>query len=175
VKEAAKKNETGAPSALKRLEAHEADAEQRLIELRDRLAVVAEQLRPNADKEEQEIVREQVRELERQLMAAYELWFKLTKQVREFDKSIVLERRDGVKIPQAEVENILTQVFRFDRLAFETHVLSIAQDAIRCRDEQDYYAKFSESHRACRETAIDNGIANEKFPEFVRACYAKSL
>lgn len=159
---------TGAPAVLKRLEGDAAKFSDQIDDLDARIAALRDV--PGNENDNQ-----QINGLLGELSQARKNFTDTAKVLLSYDKGIAPARKDGEKIPVSEVESIITQLFRFDRIAFETHLLSISQDAIRCKDEQEYYAKFADSHRACRETAILAGVEHEKFPPFVRAAYERSL
>lgn len=168
------KADTGAAAALRRLETHELEASQEVASLRKQLEDLRAMQDPVGD-DSLRIHRNKLAQAVDALASAQESWIKTLKSLREFDKAVAPAAREGEKIPRSEVERIITMVFLSDRIAFETHLLSISQDAIRCVDEQDYYAKFASSHRACREQAIISAIEHEKTPAWVKDCWEKSL
>jgi hypothetical protein len=149
------KNDTGAPSTLKRLEAHEAGAEQQVIRIKDSLAAMRDLLVPNADKETQETLKAQIDSLQRELEGAYDLWFKLSKQVREFDKSVKLERREGEKIGVTEAAEIFAQYDLSLELALESYIITIAQAAALCQSPEEFHKAHAETLRSTRLMAIE--------------------
>lgn len=167
--------ETGAPANAKLLEKHAADAELEVNRVKEQLAALRELVQPNGEKEAQATLSAQISKLQSDLEGAYDLWFKLSKQVREYDKAVSEQRRDGEKISRADVERMLTNAWRFQRIGRENFIVSISQEAIQCKDEMDFYAKFADSIRLCEETGLRQGIENEKFYEWVLTCYEKSL
>lgn len=180
------KQETGAPAALRKdkgapanallLEAHAADAESEVMRIKGDIAKLVEKI-PQLDGAD-ELLRKANNELlalRENLNDAYELWFKLSRQVREYDKAVSEQRRDGEKILRTEVERLLTQSWRFQRIGREAFVIGIAQEAMHCIDEKDFYARYAELIRGCESDSIKAGIENDKFPKWVLGCYDSSL
>lgn len=165
----------GAPANAAKLEAHARDAEEEVIRVKGRLQALRELQHPNSNTEEQKDLAGQVERLQRELEGAYDLWFKLSKQVLDYDKKVDAARREGESIPRLLVETILTQTWRFQRLGRENFCIAIAQDAIRCRDEQEFYSKYAESIRQCELTSLKDAIDHEKAPTWVLMCYQNSL
>ena len=169
-------SEVGAPANAKLLEAHAADAERAVVKLKSDIEKMSlEFYSLDGAYEQQRQTKNDLAYLREQLTDAYELWFKLSKQVREYDKAIDQTRREGEKIPRGEVEFMLTQIWRFQRIAREAFIVGISQDAIMCKDEQDFYGKFAELIRGSESNGIRAGIENEKFPAFVMECYERSF
>ncbi len=167
--------ETGAPANAKLLESHAADAEREVVRAKEQLSALRELYQPNGDAETQKSISAQIDKLSRDLENAYDLWFKLSKQVREYDKAVSEQRRDGEKIARVDVERMLTNAWRFQRIGRESFIIAMAQDAIRCKDEQDFYAKYADSIRTCESDSLKNALENEKFAPFVLDCYNNSL
>ncbi len=167
----------GAIGTADRLEHYEAEAEREISQIGESIAALKAMLKPNApiDDEEQLSLGLQIDKLRRERDDAFDRWLKLSKQVREYYKSVASDKREGEKIPRAEVEHILTQVWRFQRIGRETFIVSIAQDAVRCKDEQDFYTKYADGIRDCEREKLKSAIENEKFPEWVNECYESSL
>lgn len=168
--------ETGAPANARLLETHAADAEREVVRIK---AEIERQtaLLPQADGSDEQTRRitQQLSALREQLNEAYDLWFKLSKQVREYDKAVDASRREGEKISRADVEEYLTQVWRFQRIARQAFIVGICQDAILCRDEQDFHQKYAQLINDTESNGLRQGIENEKFPAFVLECYERSL
>jgi len=165
----------GAPAVAGRLESHEQAAEQKVNALNGQIEAIRELIQPNSSDEERKSLNVQLSELERQLIVAYKLWFELTAQVRDYYKAVDSSKREGEKILRAEVESLLVQSWRFQRMGRESFIISIAQDAIHCKDEQDFYARYAEQIRECEINALRNGVDHEKFASWCLDCYEKSL
>lgn len=170
------KSDKGAAATASRLEQHERDAEAEINRIKTALTSLRDESpKFDGDDEKQKSLSAQISTLLRELESAYDLWFKLSKQVRDYYKAVDSSQREGEKIPRSEVEQILTQVWRFQRIGRETFIVSIAQGAVRCKDEQDFYTKYAEGIRDCEREKLKSAIENEKFPEWCLECYERSL
>lgn len=170
------KQETGAPANAKLLESHAADAERDITEIKKQRSNIREQIaKLDGDIDAQKPFKDQISDLGDDLEKAYDLWFKLSRQVKDYDKAVSEQRRDGEKIAKVEVERLLTQSWRFQRHGRERFIVSIAQDSIHCKDEMEFHAKYADSIRECEANLLRGGIENEKFPEWVVKCYEDSL
>lgn len=170
------KSDKGAAATASRLEQHERDAESEINRIKSALeALRNEPPKFDGDDEKQKSLGIQISGLLRELESAYDLWFKLSKQVRDYYKAVDSSQREGEKILRADVERMLTNIWRFQRMGRETFIVAIAQDALRCKDEADFYSKYADGIRDNETEKIRAGIENEKFPEWVRECYERSL
>lgn len=170
------KQDKGAVHTAERLEHHEVEAERLFVELSAKIPKLWEEYNAaDGDDDRQKSLAHQIETIQKQADDAFDRWLKLSKQVRDYYKSVAADKREGEKIARADVEMILTQAWRFQRIGRETFIVSIAQDAVRCKDEQDFYTKYAEGIRDCEMGKLREAIANEKFPDFVRECYERSL
>lgn len=163
-------NEQGAPAALRAIEEHELRCRQEKdaahVEWKERLEklVIGD-----------EVSEQDERRAKNRYHEALELWDDATKRLALYDKQIAPEKREGEKLLRSEAERILTQAWRFQRMGRETFIIGIAQDAIHCKDETEFYAKYADSIRECESASIISGFDNERFPEWVAKCYEASL
>lgn len=167
---------TGAPDSAKRLEAAEAQAaakRERLEEELDKLELELKQA--DGDTEREKEIDEKITRVVKSLLAQTKMWIELAKQVNSFYKTVDESKRDGEKILRADVERILTNAWRFQRLGRESFVIGIAQEAIHSKDEMDFYAKYAELIRGCEIDSLRAGVDNEKFPQWCIDCYEKAL
>lgn len=172
----AKPKSTGAPANALLLETHAADAEREVVRVKEEIVKLAEKLpQADGDAERTEDLNNQLQSRRKDLNDAYELWFKLSKQVREYDKSVSEQRREGETIARTAVEALLINAWRFQRIGRESFVIGMAQEAMHCADEQSFYAKYAELIRGCEIDSLKAGIENHKFPAWVLNCYASSL
>lgn len=169
-------SDKGAVHTAARLETHEAEAERIFSELTSKLPGLWEEYNAaDGDGDRQKSLVQQIESVQKQSDVQFKRWMDLSGKVRDFYKSVAEEKRDGEKISRIDVERLLTNAWRFQRIGRESFIISIAQDAIHCRDEQDFHAKYAEAIRECEVNALRNGIEHDKFPEFVKTCYEESL
>lgn len=170
----AAKSDIGAPAALRRLEEHELQCAQQV----DKLEAELSRLRATQEPEGDDAIRthrQRIQDAVSNLTTSQDDWNRALKSLREFDKAVSPAARDGVKIPQAEVERVLVQTWRFQRLGREAFIVAIAQDAIRCKDEADFYGKYADGIRECETNALRNALEHEKIAPFVAECFERSL
>lgn len=170
------KNERGAANTAKRLEEHEAEAERLFSEITSRIPDLWNEYNAaDGNDENQKSVAHQIEGLQKQADTQFKRWMDLSKQVREFYKAVDESKRDGEKISRIDVENLLTNTWRFQRIGRESFIIGIAQEAIHATDEMDFYAKYAEVIRGCEIDSLRAGIEHEKFPAWVLDCYGLSL
>ncbi len=155
---------TGAPANLRRMEIHEEDAEREVNALKERLRAVQELIEPNGDDEKQKPLREQCASIRMQLDAAYDLWFKLSKQVRDFDKSVKEERRDGEKALVSEVKEWFIQFRLSLGIARENYIIGMAQQS---GDPMKFVKAHAELIRSTEDAAILSAISEGVIPRWV--------
>lgn len=168
--------QTGAPANARLLEDHAADAEREVVRIKGEIASLVSKLPQfDSDLERTKDINDSIQGRRADLNDAYDLWFKLSKQVLDYDKKVDAARREGESIPRLLVETILTQSWRFQRIGRESFIVAISQEAIRCKDEQDFYSKYAEALRQCETTALKDAIEHEKAPGWVLQCFLNSL
>lgn len=160
------KAETGAPANALLLEKHAADAELEIVRIKDQLSALRELVQPNGDTETQKSLGDQISKLQRDLEGAYDLWFKLSKQVREYDRAVDMSRREGEKIPRADVEEFFKQYDLSLTLALEGYIISLSQDACRVESPQEFYQAHADNLRACKTAQMEAAIRDSKLPKW---------
>lgn len=160
--------ETGAPANAKLLEKHAADAELEVNRVKEQLAALRELVQPNGEKEAQATLSAQISKLQSDLEGAYDLWFKLSKQVREYDKAVDTSRREGEKVPRSDVEEFFQQYDLSLRLAIESYIISLSQDATRAESPEQFYQAHAGNLRSCVRAAIDGAIKDGKLPGWTK-------
>lgn len=174
-KKTSEPEQSGAPINAVKLEKHAAIEEARITQLRSEIERVESDIpKHDGDEAKQKSLRDRLTQLEKQLNDSYQRYIALSKQVLDYDKKVDLSRREGETIPRSEVEKILVNTWRFQRIGRESFIVSIAQDAIRCKDEQDFYFKYAEAIRNCESNALLAGMEHEKFPAWIRDCFIRS-
>jgi hypothetical protein len=116
-----------------------------------------------------------VRNAEYALDAAKERWEDTSKVLLSFERGVAPEKREGEKLLASYIEDFLENTFRAIRISNAAFGLSIAQDAIRCKDEQEYYLKHNESCMKNMENAVKAGIENNHMPALVMRAFERSL
>ncbi len=161
------KNEQGAANTAKRLESHEADAEAQIVRLKDEIArYQIEHDKLDGAEDRQGPIRSKLAALRSELNDAYDLWFRLSKQVREYDKSVSSERREGEKILRSEVEEFFQQYDLSLRLAIESYIIALSQDACRAESPDQFYQAHAGNLRSCVRAAIDSAVKDGKLPKW---------
>lgn len=163
----AEQKDTGAPANLRRMELHEADAEKEVNSLKERIKAVQALIAENGDEDAQKPIREQVASLRMQLDSAYDLWFKLSKQVRDFDKSVKESRREGEQISVAECLEFWRQFELSMDLAIEQLAVADSQSAALCDDPAKWYATHAENYRAAKQGVVAAAIAEGVIPKWL--------
>lgn len=161
------KQETGAPAALRRLEDHELRCAQECDKLkaeRDRLRAMQEPEGDEAMRNHQNAIQNAVSNL----ADAQEDWNKALKSLREFDKAVSPEKREGEKIMRANVEEFMQQVYISIDLAMESYIISLSQDATRAESPEQFYQMHADNIRSCKVAAIEKAIQDKKLPSWAK-------
>lgn len=154
------KSETGAPANAKLLERHAADAERDVVRIKDEIAILSAKIpQLNGSDEAQRKAQNELSSLRESLNDSYDLWFKLSKQVREYDRAVDSTRREGEKIPVSEAKEIFAQYELSIMTAIECYIISISQKAALCSSPDEFHIAHADAIRTTRETAI--GLAKE--------------
>lgn len=164
-----KQSDKGAPAAQGRLESHEADAEREIVRIKAEIARLTERI-PQLDgsDEAQRKANNDLAILRTDLNDAYDLWFKLSKQVREYDRAVDISRREGEKIPRADVEEFFQQFNLSIDLALESYIISLSQDATRAESPEAFYLMHADNLRSCKTAAIQRAIQDDKLPKWAQ-------
>lgn len=158
---------TGAPANAKLLESHAADAEAEVVKIKtERLRLQEAVAKLDGDPEKQKPFLAQLSDLPAQLEKAYELWFKLSKQVLDYDKKVDTARREGEMIPRDDAQEFFAQLILSYNLAIESYIISLSQDATRAESPEEFYQKHSENLRSCVTSAFDKAQKDEKLPKW---------
>ena len=157
-------SDTGAAAALRRWEDQE---KHEALEVKK-----AESALENAKRKRDDDL---IRKTESDLESCKERWAQTSKLLLSFERGVAPEKREGEKMLVSEIERLLENCWRADRLALEAFGLSIAQDGIRCSSEQEFYKRFQDNFRQTRESALRSGIDNLLFPKWVMAAFENSL
>jgi len=163
-----KQSDKGAPAAAGRLEIHEAAAEQKVNAIGEQIEALRELVQPNSPDEEKKALNAQILDLERQHLAAYKLWFELSKQVRDYYKTVDSSKREGEKIPRSDVEEFFQQFNISIDLAIESYIISLSQDATRAESPEAFYLMHADNLRSCKVAAIQRAIQDKKLPSWAQ-------
>jgi vacuolar-type H+-ATPase subunit I/STV1 len=159
--------ETGAPANAKLLETHAADAERNVVRIKDEIEKQTGMLaQADGSDEQTRRIQNTLASLREHSNDAYELWFKLSKQVREYDKAVDTSRREGEKIPRADVEEFFRQFDLSIVLAIESYIISLSQDATRAESPEQFYQAHADNIRSCRVAAIEKAQQDNKLPKW---------
>jgi DNA-binding protein H-NS len=167
----APKQDKGAVSTADRLEHYEAEAEKEISALSEQIAALKALLKPNADidDEEQLSLGLQIDKLRRERDDAFDRWLKLSKQVREYYKSVASEKREGEKLLRADVEEYFQQFSASLDLAIESYIISLSQDACRAESPAQFYQIHAENLRSCKAAQIESAVRDGKLPKWALA------
>lgn len=160
---------TGAPDSAKRLEAAEAQAaakRERLEEELDKLELELKQA--DGDTEREKEIDEKITRVVKSLLAQTKMWIELAKQVNSFYKTVDESKRDGEKILRADVEEFFSQFLLSIKLAIESYIISLSQDATRCESPQEFYQAHDGALRSCMSAAIQQAISDGKLPNWAK-------
>jgi len=159
----ATRSETGAPAALRRLEEHELRCAQEV----DRRKVELTRLRAMQEPEGDEALRNHRQAIQNEvgnLSEAQDDWNKALKSLREFDKAVAPEKREGEKIPVSEAAEFFRQYDLSIKLGIESYVISMSQDATRAESPEQFYQAHADNIRSCRVAAIERAQKDGKLP-----------
>lgn len=157
----------GAPAAAKRLEDREAATWARIERLEKDLSDADTEFRRyDGDTEKQRDVSEKIALINKDLIDTQKSWLQLTKQVREFDKSIDLSRREGEMVPRSEVEEMMRQYRLCLTLGLESYIITISQSATQVNSPEEFYRAHSDQIRSCSASAIEAAVKDGKLPKW---------
>lgn len=161
------KQETGAPAALRRLEEHELRCAQEC----DKLKAERDRLRAMQEPEGDEALRNHHNAIQNaisNLADAQDDWNTSLKSLREFDKAVAPEKREGEKLLRADVEEFMQQVYISIDLAIESYIISLSQDATRAESPEGFYQAHADNLRSCKVAAIEKAIQDKKLPTWAK-------
>lgn len=159
------KQETGAPAALRRLEEHELRCAQEVDRLKAEKSRLLAMQEPKGD-DAIRTHRQRIQDSVLNLGDAQDDWNKALKSLREFDKAVAPEKREGEKIPVAEASEFFRQFDLSIILAIESYIITQGQDAARCESPEQFYQIHAENIRSCRVAAIEKAQQDGKLPKW---------
>lgn len=162
------KQETGAPAALRRLETHELECSEqveRLSKERSRLAAIEW---PDGDEQIRQH-RQRINDNLSQLADAQDSWNKSLKALREFDKSVSVERREGEKVSVVEAREIYEQLMLCVVLGVEAFILKFCQDCVDLKSPEDVYKAGAESIRQAMKDRLSEAHREKVIPKWLDA------
>lgn len=161
------KQETGAPAALRRLEEHELKCSQECVRLESERNRLRGMIEPEGD----EAVRNHHNAIQNavsNLADAQDDWSKALKNLREFDRAVAPEKREGEKLLRADVEEFMQQVYISIDLGIESYIISLSQDATRAESPEAFYQAHADNLRSCKVAAIEKAIQDKKLPTWAK-------
>lgn len=159
------KQETGAPAALRRLEEHELRCAREVDSLKVELARLRAMQAPDGD----DALRNHLNAIQfavSNLSEAQDDWNKALKSLREFDKAVAPEKREGEKLLRSDVEEFFRQFDLSIALAIESYIISLSQDATRAESPEQFYQAHADNIRSCRIAAIEKAQQDGKMPKW---------
>lgn len=161
---------TGAPANAKLLESHAADAEAEVVKIKtERLRLQEAVAKLDGDPEKQKPFLAQLSDLPAQLEKAYELWFKLSKQVLDYDKKVDTARREGETILVTEAKEYYRQMYVGSILGVEAFILRFCQDAVGMDTPEAIYKAGAESIRQAHTASIEQAKREGVIPKWIDA------
>lgn len=160
-----KDKETGAPAALRRLEDHELRCAQEVDRLKaekTRLLAIQEPVGDDALR----IHRQRIQDSINNLSDSQDDWNKALKSLREFDKAVAPEKREGAKISVDDATEFFQQYDLSIVLGIESYIISLSQDATRAESPEQFYQMHADNLRSCRVAAIDKANKDGKLPKW---------
>lgn len=158
---------TGAPANAALLESHASDAESEVVKIkaeRTRLQALVAQFDGAPEKQKPYV--EALADIPSQLEKAYDLWFKLSKQVLDYDKKVDLSRREGEMVPALEAKEFFAQFHLSITLAIESYIISLSQDATRAESPEQFYQAHADNLRSCMTSAVEKAQKDNKLPKW---------
>ena len=157
---------TGAPAALVRLEKEELQCYERKEEVAKELAELQEPPL-NASEEHRELWATQKNRLESDLLFSFKRWDVARKALMEYDKSVAVEKREGEKIPVAEVKEYFAQLLLSIGLAVEQVIIADSQSAALASSPEEFYKARANNYRAAKDGAIQAAINDGVLPKWI--------
>jgi hypothetical protein len=158
------KQDSGAPAALKAIEADELlcrnrrDAAMKEWEEKDRKLVIGDEV-SEADERRAWMRYQESREVHAETL----------KSLATFDKGVSKERREGEKITVEEAKEIFAQLDLCGTLSLEAYIAAQAQSAALCDSPEAFMVAHAENIRAARNGAIDAAKRDGALPAWIVA------
>ena len=161
------KSDKGAVATASRLEEHEREAERLFSELTAKIPQLwADYNAADGNEAEQKRIAGQIESIQKQADTQFKRWMDLSKQVREFYKSVAEEKRDGEKVSRIDAEEFFKQ-FRISlKMGIESYVISLSQDACRVDSPEAFYQAHADNLRACLAAALGEAERDGKLPNW---------
>lgn len=160
-------NERGAANTAKRLEEHEAEAERLFSELTAKIPTLwSDYNAADGNDDKQKAIAHQIESIQKQADTQFKRWMDLSKQVREFYKSVAEEKRDGEKMLRSDVEEYWKQFMLSIDLAIQSHGITIAQEACRAESPAEFLRANEESWASCKRAQLDAAVRDGKLPSW---------
>jgi hypothetical protein len=156
------KLDSGAPAALKAIEADE------LLCRRHRDA--AFKIWQEAD--EKNVLGDTIKEADERrawgrYLEAREVYAEAAKQLALFDKGVREDRREGEKILVSDVKELFAQIDLSWSLALESYIVTNAQSAALCESPEQFHAAHAENMRAAKAGALDAAKREGILPSWI--------
>jgi len=156
------KQDSGAPAALKAIEADELlcrnrrDAAMKEWEEKDRKLVIGDEV-SEADERRAWMRYQEAREVHAETL----------KSLATFDKGVSKERREGEKITVEEAKEIFAQLLLCYDLAFEKCILTDARDAALAKTEIEFHEAHARNWRSAKDGAIESAKGENVLPKWI--------
>jgi hypothetical protein len=154
--------ESGAPAALKAIEAHEL-ACRKEKDLAHSAWKRAQELEVEGD----DVSERKERLTHTRYVESLEHWDDATKKLAIFDKGVKEERREGEKILVSEVKEIFAQFDLSINLAVEQYIIAQAQSAALCGSPEEFHLAHADNIRAAKAGAIDAAKREGVLPNWI--------
>lgn len=156
------KQDSGAPAALKAIEAHE---------LKCRLekdTAHAEWKRAQEKEVEGDDVSEfKERRMHSRYVEALEHWDDATKKLALFDKGVREDRREGEKVSLADVREWIAQLRLCRNITLENYLIGISQQSPTFKAPIDFMKAHGDLIRATEESAIAAAVKEKQLPAWI--------
>ena len=156
------KQDSGAPAALKAIEADELlcrkrrDAAMKEWEEKDRKLVIGDDV-SEADERRAWMRYQEAREVHAETL----------KSLATFDKGVREDRREGEKILVSDVKEMFAQLDLSWSLALESYIVASAQSAALCSSPEEFYVAHAENIRAAKSGAMDAAKREGVLPAWI--------
>lgn len=168
--------DTGAASALSRLETQEAEAYADVLKYQKELQAFEKERHTNAKFFDDALARDRRALIDASLMASTERWGKLLKPLREYENVVSPEKRgEGEKVTQKEAARIVKMIISLLHLGIDGGLVSISQDALRIKKPEDIYAHGQKLFRRTITDLLETAVREDKLPSWVVPEETKSL
>lgn len=158
---------TGAADSAKRLESAEAKAASKVDKLDAELEKLEGELK-QADGDEIETARisDKIKHAAKSLFDETKRWIELAKQVNSFYKAVDESKREGERVTVAEAQEFFRQYDLSIRLAIESYIIALSQDATRAETPEQFYQSHADNLRTAFVAAIEKAQKDGKVPRW---------